>query len=184
MTRKIVIVIVTFSAVASEIWARPPRDVVNDLSKMRILRVFETVQSMPEQLRHNLAGAFGQRKLSMANPSENLRNEITRGIPVENYYPHRVSADQAIVAGPVNPSSPDRRLLFGFETQEFFYVYYQRAHPWSAACLVFAKKSRLGRPLLLWGGADLRMPPYEPTPQRLAKRILKNRLDDSKHFFW
>jgi len=62
--------------------------------------------------------------------------------------------------------------------------YYQQAHPWSAACLVFAKIGSKKRPPLLWGGADIRMPPYEQTPEQLRTRILKNRLDDSKNFFW
>jgi hypothetical protein len=51
-------------------------------------------------------------------------------------------------------------------------------------CLVFAKIGSKKRPPQLWGGADIRMPPYEQTPEQLRTRILKNRLDDSKNFFW
>ena len=73
----------------------------------------------------------------MANPTQNLRNEITPGMEPEHYYPHRTKNDERIIVGPVNPSSPDRRLLFGFETSRFFYIYYQQVHPWSAALLGF-----------------------------------------------
>ncbi len=161
-----------------------PTAVTEDLSHLQVLRVFNTIQSMPKGLQHALARTFQQQSLSMANPTQNLRNEITPAMEPEHSYPHRTKNGERIIVGPVNPSSPDRRLLFGFETSRFFYIYYQQAHPSNAACLVFAKIGSRKKPPLLWGGADIRMPSYEQTPEQLRTRILKNRLDDSKNFFW
>ena len=183
MTRTGTVIVASVIALASQGLSMPPKVVVDDLSHLEIQRVFPTVQSMPQSLQRALARTFHQPTLSMANPTENLRNEMTPGIEPEHYYPHRAKNGEVITVGPVNPSSPDRRLLFGFETGRFLYVYYQQAHPSSAACLVFAKKVRLGR-ALVWGGADVRMPRYESTPRGLANRILSNRLDDSEDFFW
>ena len=120
---------------------------------------------MPGSLRRALAKTFEQSKLWMANPKEPM-NEVRgfyMGLPGEK--------------------RPDRRLILGFETDRFFYVYYEQAHPWSAAALVFAKAPDIKKPLI-WGGADIRMPPYDRTREQLRTRILKNRLDDSKKFFW
>jgi hypothetical protein len=120
---------------------------------------------MPNALRHALATTFGQSKLWIANPSEPM-NEM-RGFYI----------------GLPNENRPERRLIFSFETDRFFYVYYEQAHPWSAAALVFSKVLNTKK-RLVWGGADIRMPPYDRTPEQLRRRILKNRLNDSRSFFW
>ncbi len=73
----------------------------------------------------------------MANPTQNLRNEITPGMEPEHYYPHRTKNDERIIVGPVNPSSPDRRLLFGFETSRFFYILLSTGAPVERSLLGF-----------------------------------------------
>ncbi|HVD94556.1 MAG TPA: hypothetical protein VNE84_00270 [Candidatus Limnocylindria bacterium] len=183
MTKTTTVLLALLLGFARQGLAMPPKVGIDDFSHLQVQRVVMSVESMPKELRHALAKIFHQATLSVANPNENLRNEITAGMEPEHYYPHRTKNGELIIVGPVNPSSPDRRLLFGFETTQFFYVYYRQAHPSSAACLVFAKGGSRKRPLL-WGGADIRMPSYAQTPEQLRTRILKNRLYDDKNFFW
>ena len=165
MTKGIAITSMTVAAFCAQAIGAPPKAVVDDLSHLQVRRIFTTVRSMPRDLQRALAKTFDQPKLWMASPSEAM-NEM-RGIYV----------------GLPNEKAPERRLIFAFETNYFSYVYYEEAHPWSAACLVFPMTLTKKKPLV-WGGADIRMPPYERTPQGLRNRILKNRLDDSKNFFW
>ena len=165
MTKPSLLIIALLVVFALRGWAMPPKAVVDDLLNLRVKRLFTTVQSMPKPLQRALATVFGQSKLWIASPNEPM-NEM-RGIYI----------------GLPNEKEPERRLIFAFETNKFLYTYYEQAHPWSAACLVFPKA--LSRQLrLIWGGADIRMPPYEATLQSLRTRILKNRLDDSKNFIW
>ena len=148
MTKTTTVLLALLLGFARQGLAMPPKVVSDDFSHLQVQRVFMSVESMPKELRHGLAKIFHQATLSVANPNENLRNEITAGMEPEHYYPHRTKNGELIIVGPVNPSSPDRRLLFGFETTQFFYVYYRQAHPSSAACLVFAKGGSRKRPLL------------------------------------
>jgi hypothetical protein len=155
----------TALALSAHALGGPPKAVIEDLGRFQVSREFRSVRAMPYLLRHALAKTFEQSKLWMANPKEPM-NEM-RGFYV----------------GLPNEKRPERRLIVGFETDRFFYVYYEQAHPWSASALVFSKVRDNKKPLL-WGGADIRMPPYDRTPGQLRNRILKNRLDDSKNFFW
>jgi hypothetical protein len=165
MTKEIAITGMAITAFCAHAFGGPPNAVVNDLSHLQVRRIFTTVHSMPRELQRALAKTFDQPKLWMASPNEAM-NEM-RGIYI----------------GLPNEKAPERRLIFAFETDRFFYVYYEEAHAWSAACVIFPKSSGNNKPLL-WGGADIRMPPYERAPEGLRNRILKNRLDDSKNFFW
>src|SRR5437867_13069063 len=79
MTQAAIVVTASLFGLASQGLSMPPKVVVDDLSHLKMKRVFPTVQSMPQMLQRALAKTFHQPKLSMANPTENLRNEITPG---------------------------------------------------------------------------------------------------------
>jgi hypothetical protein len=165
VTRKGLIVGVVLVALSVHTSATPPKVIIDDLGYFQIQGEFRSVRSLPIALQRALAKTFEQDELWMASPKEPI-NEM-----------------RGIYGGLPNEKQPGRRLIFAFETDHFFYAYYEQAHPWSASALVFSKASGAKQPLI-WGGADIGMPPYDRTPGQLRDRILKNRLDDSKNFFW
>jgi hypothetical protein len=165
MTRKSLIIGAVLVALRVHTSANPPKAIIDDLGYFQIQGEFRSVRSLPSALQRALAKTFQQDELWMASPKE------------------PINTMRGIYAGLPNEKQPGRRLIFAFETDHFFYAYYEQAHPWSAAALVFSKSFGAKKPLI-WGGADIRMPPYDRTPEQLRDRILKNRLDDSKIFFW
>ncbi len=143
--------------------ASPPKTVVSDLAGASLGRRITSVQELPSQLKFALAGAFTQKTLDLGNPNQPIGAEI-------------------VTAG--TPHYPDRRLIFAFETPKYYVVYVEYGPPAvHASALVFDKtKSESLR--FVWGGVDLRMPPFATSPGELAKRILAGKLRDDRGFIW
>lgn len=143
-------------------WAAPPKTFVLDLAEVSLNRGMISVAELPPKLKVALAKTFGQRTLYLGNPDEPLGDEI-------------------LVVG--SPQHPDRRLIFAFQTPKYYVVYVEYRPPAvHASVLVFGKTSAKALPLV-WGGVDLRMPPFAKSPRELAKLIRTGKLREGR-FIW
>jgi hypothetical protein len=143
--------------------AAPSADILRELSSVRPQKVFRTSQSMPEALREALRTTFKQERLSLANPGEPLR-------------------ENELVIGGQKTIPPSRRLILGFETARFFFVYYQAGGYENAAkVLAFSKQPK--NLSLAWGGAAF---DYKSgaTPQWLSKQIRNHKFLDDGSYIW
>jgi hypothetical protein len=139
--------------------AYPPKAFVSDLAEVSLNRGVTSVPELPPKLKLALAKTFGQRTLYLGNPNEPLGAEI-------------------VFAG--SPQHPDRRLIFAFETPKYYVVYVEYRPPAvHASALVFGK-TKAGSLPLVWGGVDLRMPPFAKSPGELAKVIRAGKLREGR----
>jgi hypothetical protein len=142
--------------------ASPPKAIVSDLAEVSLNQGITSVPELPPKLKGALAKTFGQRTLYLGNPNEPLGDEI-------------------LVAG--RPHYPDRRLIFAFQTPKYYVVYVEYRPPAvHASALVFGKTKAESLPFV-WGGVDMRMPPFAKSPGKLAKLIRAGKLREGR-FIW
>jgi hypothetical protein len=120
------------------------------------------VKKLPVPLKLALAQTFVQRRLDLGDPSQPIGNEI-------------------LIAG--DPQYPLRRLLFAFETQRYYVAYVEYGPPAVHASALVFEKTKAQPSRLVWGGVDLRMPPFAASPNELAKQILAGKLREGR-FIW
>lgn len=143
--------------------ASPPKAVMSDLAGVPFGRTMTSVSELPRRLKSALARTFLQKTLYLGNPDEPIGAEV-------------------ITAG--MPQNPDRRLIFAFETSAHYIVYVEYGPPAVHASALVFEKAKAGSLPFVWGGVDLRMPPFAKTPLELAKRIRGGKLRDERVFIW
>jgi hypothetical protein len=144
-----------FSVVGS---ASPPKALMSDLTTTPLDRAITRVKDLPPRLQTALAKTFIQDKLYLGNPKEPIGGELL------------VSGDRQY---------PERRLIFAFETLRYYIVYVEYGPPAvHASVLVFDKTIRF-----VWGGVDLRMPPFAASPKEVAKMIKLRKFREGR-FIW
>jgi len=131
---------------------------MSDLTATSFDRSITRVKDLPSRLQTALAKTFVQDKLYLGNPNQPIGAELL------------VKGDRQY---------PERRLIFAFETAKYHIVYVEYGPPAvHASILVFDKAMRF-----VWGGVDLRMPPFAASPNQLAKMIRSGKLRDGR-FIW
>jgi hypothetical protein len=151
------------SVEATEALALPPRQVREELANLKVKHTLPRVGTLPSPLKTSLAKTFHQRSLELGNPSDLIGGAVS-------------------YTGDPARSAPYRRLVFAFETPNFYVVYYQKGDPENAhATLIFTKRDY--PPKLAWGGADLKTD-AAGSPHELATRILKGKVWDDKPYIW
>jgi hypothetical protein len=144
------------------VFASPPKAIVSDLARPSIGRRMTHVEELPTSLKSALARTFVQTTLYLGNPNQPLGEELSIG---------------------GKPHFPDRRLIFVFETSKFYVVYVEYGPPAVHASALVFDKTKAESLRFVWGGVDLRMPPFAASPGELAKRILAGKLRDGR-FIW
>jgi hypothetical protein len=142
--------------------ASPPRGLVSELAGAHLGRRMTSVKELPVQLKLALAKTFVQRRLYLGDPSQPIGAEI-------------------LTAGA--PQYPERRLIFAFETPKYYVVYIEYGPPAVHASALVFEKTKAESLRLVWGGVDLRMPPFAASPNELAKQILAGKLREGR-FIW
>lgn len=142
--------------------ASPPKGLVSELTGAQLGRGVTSVKKLPVPLKLALAQTFVQRRLDLGDPSQPIGNEI-------------------LIAG--DPQYPQRRLLFAFETQRYYVAYVEYGPPAVHASALVFEKTKAQPSRLVWGGVDLRMPPFAASPNELAKQILAGKLREGR-FIW
>lgn len=137
----------------------PPEAITAELRQPRV-QTYASVSSLPPRLKRGLQACFGQSKLFIADPKGHF-------------------ADSALSMIPSRPEAswPTRRLIIAFETNDYYFVYYEKGHPESAAIVIALSKRQRAIPKVVWSGVDFRQP-YAGTPKQLAKRMLANEITD------
>jgi hypothetical protein len=92
--------------------ASPPRGLVSELAGAQLGRKMTSVKELPRELKFALARAFVQKFLELGNPNQPIGAEI-------------------LTSGTAH--YPDRRLIFAFETPQYYVVYVEYGPP-SSAC--------------------------------------------------
>jgi hypothetical protein len=143
--------------------ARPPKALVSDLARGSFGRTITSVRQLPSPLKSALGKTFVQKTLYLGDPNQPIADELS-------------------IAG--KPQYPDRRLIFAFETPNHYIVYIEYAPPAVHASALVFDKTKAESPQFVWGGVDLRMPPFATTPRGVAKLILTGKLRDERGFIW
>jgi hypothetical protein len=140
----------------------PPAELRQELTQLHRVPTITSVGALPAPLKTSLAKTFHQKSLQLGNPSDLIGGSVTyTGDPARN--------------------APYRRLVFAFETDNFYIVYYEHGDPENAqSALAFTKRDH--SPKLAWGGADLKS--RARSPQEVATRILKGKLWDDHPYIW
>lgn len=160
---KLIYIFLVFSGCARSLIAGAPADLISELSHTRPQEIFQTRQSMPPELKEALRRTFKQRTLALANRNEPIR-------------------ETSLVVDRSRKIPPTRRLIIGFETPDFFVVYYQVAGYQSGASVLAFK--RLGtKAIFSWGGASFNYN-SSATPGWLARQIRHGEFLDDHPFIW
>jgi hypothetical protein len=142
--------------------AAPPKGLISDLVGLAPNRGITSVGQLPPDLKLALAKTFDQKTLYLGDPNEPIGEEI-------------------IVGG--RRQYPDRRMIFAFQTPKYYVVYVEYRPPAvHASALVFERKNPASL-RLVWGGVDLRMPPFAKSPGELARLIVAGKLREGQ-FIW
>jgi hypothetical protein len=143
-------------------WAMPGQ-IMQDLEDSSIVRMDQSVASMPREVREALRRLFKQSSLSIANPGK----------------PYR---DTDVITNSGVGKLPTRRLVLAFSTKHFYYVYYRAGGYENAGKLVaFVRRRRAYE--FVWGGVEL-VADDPATVKEVAERARRQSFDDSKKFFW
>lgn len=143
--------------------AKTPDPIRSDLGGFHVLRTFHHSTEMPTRLQNALAKLFKEPKLFLSEPGQPLQDEL-------------------FIQG-VSRKLPRRRFVFGFETNNYYYVYLERGAPAVCAYLIAFAKTTDRRPEFVWAGADLNIP-FARDAEQLRRRVSRNQLLDHDPAVW
>jgi hypothetical protein len=104
-------------------YGSPPADVMLSLGRLnRGVSIVTNPANLPKRLKTALASTFGQSSLELADHDSRL-------------------PETPFVAEGEKPGT-SRRLIFGFQMGQYWFVYYEKSYPFSAAVLVYDHTSR------------------------------------------
>lgn len=141
--------------------AAPPA-IMRDLARPAIRGLTTRVENLPPSLRSALAHTFAQKKLYLGNPNQPLGGELA-------------------VAG--KPDFPERRLVFAFESPNYYAVYVEYGPPAVHASILVFDKSKRKSPRLVWGAVDLHRP-FAATRDEILRRIARGTLREEPGIIW
>jgi hypothetical protein len=142
--------------------ATVPPEVMRDLTDPRAGKMLTRVQSLPPPVQSALARIFVQKQLYLGNPDQPLGVELSL---------------------PGQPDFPGRRLIFAFESPNYYVVYFESGPPAIHASILVLNRSRQKSPRLVWGAADLHRPFAKDRPD-LLRRIVSGRIFEHAGMIW
>jgi hypothetical protein len=142
--------------------ASAPPEVVRDLTDPRVGEMITRVQSLPRPVQSALARIFVQKQLYLGNPDQPLGVELSL---------------------PGQPDFPGRRLIFAFESPNYYVVYFETGPPAVHASVLVLDRPGRKSPRLVWGAADLHKP-FARNRTELLRRLKSGRLFEHAKMIW
>lgn len=142
--------------------ATVPPEVMRDLSDRQVGKLITQVQSLPLPIQSALAKIFRQKKLYLGNPNQPLGVELSL---------------------PGQTDFPARRLIFAFESPNYYVVYFETGPPAIHASVLVVNKLERKSPRLVWGAADLHTP-FAKDRSGLVRRIASGKLFERHRMIW
>jgi hypothetical protein len=142
--------------------ATAPPEVLRDITHPQVGKMITRVQSLPLPVQSSLARIFVQKKLYLGNPDQPLGVELSL---------------------PGQPDFPGRRLIFAFESPNYYVVYFESGPPAVHASVLVLNRPGRKSSRLVWGAADLRRP-FAKDRTDLLRRIVSGRLFEHARMIW
>lgn len=142
--------------------ATAPPEVVRDLSDRQTGKMITRVQGLPLPVQSALARIFVQKQLYLGNPNQPLGAELS--LPGQRDF-------------------PGRRLIFAFESRNYYVVYFETGPPAVHATVLVLTRPGRKPSRLVWGAADLRRP-FAKDRADLLRRIVSGRVFEHGRMIW
>lgn len=159
---KILIVILALCLSFHAARATVPPEVLRDLADPRAGKMITRVQSLPRAVQSALVRIFVQKQLYLGNPDQPLGAELSL---------------------PGQADFPGRRLIFAFESPNYYVVYFETGPPAVHASVLVLNKPGRKSSRLVWGAADLHRP-FAKDRADLLRRIASGRLFEHARMIW